>query len=39
MRRVREGTIGILPAGALGVSFFYHLTRGLTENDGSVFFL
>lgn len=39
MRRVREGTIGIVPAGALGVSFFYHLTRELTKNDGSVFFL
>ena len=39
MRRVREGTIGILPAGALGVSLFYHLTRELAENDGSVFFL
>ena len=39
MRRVREGTIGILPAGALGVSFFYHLTRELTKNDGATFFL
>ena len=38
MRRVREGTIGILPPGALGVSFFYHLTRGLTNNNGGVFF-
>jgi hypothetical protein len=36
MRRVREGTIGILPAGALGVSLFYHLTRKLTNNDGAV---
>ena len=39
MRRVREGTIGILPAGALGVGFFYHLTRGLLETDGGVFFV
>ncbi len=33
------GTIGILPAGALGVSFFFHLTRGLRECDGKIFFL
>ena len=39
MGRVREGTIGILPAGALGVSFFYYLTHRLTRNDGAVFFL
>lgn len=39
MRRVREGTIGILPAGALGVSFFYHFTHGFTQNNGAVFFL
>ncbi len=39
MRRVRAGTIGILPAGALGVSFFFHLTRQLTDLDGRVFFL
>jgi len=39
MRRVRKGTVGILPAGALGVSLFYHLTRELTNNDGAVFFL
>lgn len=39
MRRVREGTVGILPPGALGVAFFYHLTRELRENDGRVFFL
>lgn len=25
-----RGTVGILPAGALGVAFFYHLTAGLT---------
>ena len=39
MRRVREGAIGILPAGALGVALFYQLTRKLTAHDGSVFFL
>ncbi|MCI0540863.1 MAG: hypothetical protein L0Z50_37155 [Verrucomicrobiales bacterium] len=39
MRRVREGTIGILPPGALGVSFFYHLTREFAQNDGTVIFL
>jgi ketopantoate reductase len=39
MARVRAGTIGILPAGALGVSFFYHLTRQLRADDGGVFFL
>jgi hypothetical protein len=39
MRRVRQGTIGILPAGALGVGFFYHLTHKLTDDDSAVFFL
>ena len=39
MPRVRPGTIGIMPAGALGVALFYHLTRKLTANDGTVFFL
>jgi ketopantoate reductase len=39
MQRVRPGTIGILPAGALGVALFYQLTRELTSNDGKVFFL
>lgn len=39
MAPLRQGTIGILPAGALGVSFFHHLTRGLTEMDGAVYFL
>ncbi len=34
-----EGTVGILPPGALGVSFFYHLTRQLTQLDGLVYFL
>ena len=39
MRRVREGTIGLLPAGALGVSFFHHLTAERGHDDGDVFFL
>ncbi len=39
MPRVRPGTIGILPPGALGVALFYQLTRKLTANDGTVFFL
>ena len=39
MGRVREGTIGILPAGALGVALFSRLTHRLAINDGSVFFL
>ena len=39
MGRVRAGTIGILPAGALGVSFFYHLTGRLKTDDGAVVFL
>src|SRR3954469_25298644 len=34
-----QGTVGIVPAGALGVSFFYHLTHQLQKIDGSVFFL
>src|SRR4051794_1681519 len=39
MRCVREGTIGISPAGALGVAFFYQLTSELADNDGTVFFV
>ncbi|HXG47394.1 MAG TPA: hypothetical protein VNO52_07215 [Methylomirabilota bacterium] len=34
-----EGTVGILPPGALGVAFYYHLTGGLSHDDGDVFFL
>src|SRR5437899_11299258 len=34
-----HGSIGILPAGALGVSFFYQLTRQLEQVDGTVFFI
>jgi len=34
-----QGTIGIVPAGALGVSLFYHLTRQLERLDDTVFFL
>lgn len=39
MTPLKPGTIGILPAGALGVGFFYHLTRQLSEIDGDVFFI
>jgi len=39
MERLRAGTIGILPAGALGVSFFFHLTDRLARDDGNVFFV
>lgn len=35
---LREG-IGILPAGALGVSLFYHLTRELREIRQDVYFI
>jgi hypothetical protein len=31
MLAFQPGTVGILPPGALGVGFFYHLTRQLTE--------
>ena len=34
-----KGAIGILPAGALGVSFFYHLTQALSRLDSLVFFV
>jgi hypothetical protein len=34
-----QGTVGIVPAGALGVSLFYHLTRQLEEIDGRIFFM
>ena len=36
MGRVHQGCLGILPAGALGVAFFYHLTGELARLDGSV---
>ncbi len=39
MAALMEGTVGILPAGALGVSFFYHLTRQLSHINGEVFFM
>src|SRR6185503_14914446 len=39
MAPLLEGTVGILPAGALGVSFFYHLAHHLGFMDGSVFFV
>jgi len=39
MALLRPGTIGILPAGALGVAFYHHLTRKLREVDERVFFI
>ena len=39
MGRVHRGCLGILPAGALGVAFFCHLTGELARLDGSVSFL
>jgi hypothetical protein len=37
--QVRHGAVGILPVGALGVGFFFHLTRGLEAIDGNVRFI
>ncbi len=37
--RIRPGTVGILPAGALGVGFFFHLTHGLDAMDERVCFI
>ncbi len=34
-----KDSVGILPAGALGVSFFYHLTKQATQVDDQVYFL
>ncbi|MDF5719618.1 MAG: hypothetical protein PUP91_03815 [Rhizonema sp. PD37] len=34
-----KDSVGILPAGALGVSFFYHLTNQLTQVDDQIYFL
>lgn len=39
MPKRRSGTVGITPAGALGVAFFYHLTGRLSRLDGSVCFI
>jgi hypothetical protein len=39
MSGLRQNAIGILPAGALGVSLFHHLTRGSTQLEGDVVFL
>jgi hypothetical protein len=39
MAERREGTIGIMPAGALGVAFLYHLTGKSLQFDGEVFFI
>lgn len=32
-------TVGILPVGALGAAFYYHLTRGCSENQARVQFI
>lgn len=34
-----SASVGILPVGALGAAFFFHLTRGLCEVDGRVQFV
>ena len=40
MAALNKGSVGILPAGALGVGFFYHLTGNLKYwSDGSVYLL
>src|SRR5688572_28158264 len=39
MPPLREGAIGILPAGALGVSLFYHLTGHLRTVSDDVYFV
>ncbi len=39
MARTMIGGVGILPTGALGMSFFYHLTYQLLFMDKQVFFL
>jgi len=39
MVKTSLGGVGILPAGALGMSFFYHLTYQLQRIDDQVFFL
>jgi len=39
MAKTMIGGVGVLPAGALGVSFFYHLTQQLRHIDDQVFFL
>lgn len=39
MTRTATAGVGILPAGALGMSFFYHLTQQLQHIDRPIFFL
>lgn len=39
MTAIQKGSIGILPPGALGVGFFYHLTRELAQLDEDTFFI
>jgi hypothetical protein len=36
---MRTGTVAIMPPGALGVSFFYHLTSELKRLNGDTFFV
>lgn len=36
---LHDGTIGIVPAGALGVAFYFHLTRQLSQIDDRTAFL
>jgi hypothetical protein len=37
MPGIRPNTIGIMPAGTLGVAFFHHLTDGDSDQDGVIF--
>src|SRR5215204_5721963 len=39
MSALRQGAIGILPAGALGVSLYYHLTGQLKNISEQVYFV
>ncbi|MBW4686383.1 MAG: hypothetical protein KME40_15085 [Komarekiella atlantica HA4396-MV6] len=39
MSSLISNSIGILPTGALGVSFFYNLTKQLTQIDDHVYFI
>ncbi len=39
MALIRHGTVGIVPAGALGVAFYFHLTHELRAVDDRVFFM
>jgi len=39
MSCIEPGTVGILPVGALGAAFYFHLTRELADVSGKVVFL